>query len=484
LALLIAAPCSSSGKTLLCLLLAAAARSRGIGLQTFKVGPDYLDPQLLASASGLPCRNLDLLLCGAPWVRQSFHWWSNQVPLSLVEGVMGLYDGRGPSSEGSSAAIALELNLPVLLMVEASRQAGSLAALVRGFRDHEPKLNIAGVVLNGVSTSRHQQLLQEAMGSIAMPVLGVIPRDESLELPSRHLGLVPPAEQEAWPQRLSQLGQKASQWLQLEKLLALMANPNQNTPQTQTQNQAQNPISWSLGTVLSKHKAHQQATHQKSEQRPCVVIAKDKAFHFCYPELPEWLEALGCQVQWWAPLEDQALPEACAALVLPGGYPELQAKELSQCKRSLGAINQHCRLGLPLYAECGGLLLLGQELLDVDGEAHPMAGVLPFRAQRGALSLGYRGATPLRAGLVLRPGEQLQGHEFHRWQLQEAPAQKAAEQAWRLEGWGVLARVEGWTNAALHASWLHLHWGGCPSIPLRLRDAAVAANAKRQTTQN
>ncbi|NDD22324.1 MAG: cobyrinate a,c-diamide synthase, partial [Synechococcaceae bacterium WBA_3_309] len=233
MALLIAAPCSSSGKTLLCLLLTAAARSRGIGLQTFKVGPDYLDPQLLASASGRPCRNLDLLLCGAPWVRQSFHWWSNQVPLSLVEGVMGLYDGRGSSSEGSSAAIALELNLPVLLLVEASRQAGSLAALVRGFRDHEPKLNIAGVVLNGVSTGRHQQLLQEAMGSIAMPVLGVIPRDESLELPSRHLGLVPPAEQDAWPQRLNQLSQKASQWLQLEKLLALMATPNQNTPQTQ-----------------------------------------------------------------------------------------------------------------------------------------------------------------------------------------------------------------------------------------------------------
>ncbi|NDD22073.1 MAG: cobyrinate a,c-diamide synthase, partial [Synechococcaceae bacterium WBA_3_309] len=245
-----------------------------------------------------------------------------------------------------------------------------------------------------------------------------------------------------------------------------------------------NPISWSLGTVVSKQKAHQQATHQKSEQRPCVVIAKDKAFHFCYPELPEWLEALGCQVQWWAPLEDQALPKDCAALVLPGGYPELQAKELSQCKRSLEAINQHCRLDLPLYAECGGLLLLGQELLDADGEAHPMAGVLPFSAQRGALSLGYREATPLRAGLVIRPGEQLQGHEFHRWQLEEAPVQKAAEQAWRLEGWGVLARVEGWTNAALHASWLHLHWGGCPSIPLRLRDAAAAANAKRQTRQN
>ena len=219
MALLIAAPCSGSGKTLVSLLLAAVARQRGLPLQTFKVGPDYLDPQLLASASGRPCRNLDLLLCGAPWVRRSHEWWSRDGALSLVEGVMGLYDGRGPSSEGSSAAVALELGLPVLLVVEASRQAGSLAALVRGFRDHEPRLQLAGVVLNGVSTPRHRQLLAEALSAIGVPLLGVLPRHKALELPSRHLGLLPPQELPDWPQRLSQFAALAEQWLELERLL-------------------------------------------------------------------------------------------------------------------------------------------------------------------------------------------------------------------------------------------------------------------------
>ena len=461
MALLIAAPCSSSGKTLLSLLLAAVARSRGLGLQTFKVGPDYLDPQLLASASGRACRNLDLILCGAPWVRNTFAWWSEQVPLALVEGVMGLYDGRGPSSEGSSAAIALELDLPVLLVVEASRQAGSLAALVRGFRDHEPRLKISGVVLNGVSTSRHQQLLQEALNSIAMPLLGVMPRQVALELPSRHLGLVPPGELEAWPKRLEQFALLAAEWLQLDSLLSLMATGTKQTIK-------QSPINLALGS-----------TAKNPIPKPLLVIAKDKAFHFCYPELPEWLEALGCKVHWWAPLEDQALPAQTAALILPGGYPELQAEELSNCRRSLSSIARHYRAGLPLYAECGGLLLLGQQLLDVDGKSHQMAGVLPFRAERGPLNLGYREATPKANGLVIQPGERLQGHEFHRWQLEPCQAIEpqtiavATEPAWLLEGWGVPARLEGWCNAALHASWLHLHWGGCPSIPKRLRDAAL-----------
>jgi cobyrinic acid a,c-diamide synthase len=460
----------------LSLLLVAAAHTRGLGLQTFKVGPDYLDPQLLSSASGRPCRNLDLILCGAQWVRSSFAFWSEQVPLALVEGVMGLFDGRGPSSEGSSAAVALELNLPVVLMVEASRQAGSLAAMVRGFRDHDPRLQIAGVVLNGVSTERHRQLLTEALAAVSMPLLGVIPRQMELELPSRHLGLVPPQELEAWPQRLEQFNKYGADWLKMETLLALMATAG-------AAKAVPNPISIAMGAIQKK-------PEQSAYVSPLIVIAKDKAFHFCYPELPEWLEALGCEVAWWAPLEDQALPVNTAAVVLPGGYPELQAAELSSCERSLASLARHCQLGMPLYAECGGLLLLGQELLDPEGKAHPMAGVLPFRGLRGSLSLGYREATSLANGLVVRTGEPLKGHEFHRWQLEDCqkPILKKitpiTSPAWMLEGWGVMAKVEGWTNAALHASWLHLNWGGCPSIPQRLRDAAIAATAKQQARLN
>ena len=199
---LIAAPASGSGKTLVSLALTALARRRGRTIQTFKVGPDYLDPQLLSAASGRPCRNLDPLLCGEAWVRQSFQRHGASVDQVLVEGVMGLFDGRGPSPEGSSAAVASLLGLPVLLVVEASRQAGSLAALVRGFRDHQPDLTIAGVVLNGVGSERHHALLAEALASIGMPLLGALPRHDSLSLPSRHLGLLPAHELGDLQQRL------------------------------------------------------------------------------------------------------------------------------------------------------------------------------------------------------------------------------------------------------------------------------------------
>jgi cobyrinic acid a,c-diamide synthase len=206
---LIAAPSSGSGKTLLSLCLTALARHRGQSLQAFKVGPDYLDPQLLSRVSGRPCRNLDTLLCGPEWVRRSFNWHGSQAQLTLVEGVMGLFDGRGPTSRGSSAEVAALLGLPVVLVVEASRQAGSLAALVRGFRDHgPPQVQLAGVVLNRVGSSRHQALLAEALASINVPLLGMLPQHPALELPSRHLGLLPPGE-------LTDLEEREGEWAQL-----------------------------------------------------------------------------------------------------------------------------------------------------------------------------------------------------------------------------------------------------------------------------
>ena len=445
--LLIAAPCSGSGKTLVSLLLAAVAAERRQGLQSFKVGPDYLDPQLLSSVSGVQCRNLDLLLCGEAWVRQSFCWWSQQQPLSLVEGVMGLFDGVGPSSQGSSAAVATALDLPVLLVVEASRQAASLAALVRGFRDHDPNLRIAGVVLNGVSTPRHQQLLSHVLEDIGMPLLGVLPRHPALDLPSRHLGLLPPQELPNWAERCQQWAELAVQWLDLERLWPMLASARNTT--------TEHPLA-ALGS-------------QHPPTGPVVAVARDAAFHFCYPELEESLWHLGCQVNHWAPLGDQPLPAQCAAVVLPGGYPELHAEALSRCRLSLDSLASHGRAGGAIYAECGGLLLLGQELEDSDGKSHAMAGLLPHRARRGELSLGYRTAQVQRDGLVVRQGEELHGHEFHRWQLSDSPVGAAP---WQLEGWGVRTKVEGWTDAAVHASWLHLHWGGCPSIAQRLRRAA------------
>lgn len=455
---LIAAPCSGSGKTLLSLCLAALARRRGLRLQPFKVGPDYLDPQLLSRVSGLACRNLDPLLCGEAWLERSFRWHGARADLTLVEGVMGLFDGRGPGSEGSSAAVAAQLGLPVVLVVEASRQAGSLAALVRGFRDHgPPPVQLAGVVLNRVNSERHRALLTEALAAIAVPLLGVLPSDPALALPSRHLGLHPPGEIGDLEQRMQVWAALAERHLDLERLWPLLAPPGR----TGADSASLHPIT----SLLPALPAEPPGTLP-------IAVASDAAFHFRYPEATELLQACGLEPRPWSPLADQALPGDCAAVLLPGGYPELHAATLAASRRSLESLRGAIAAGMPVVAECGGLLLLGRELCDPEGIPQPMAGVLPFRAAPGPLSLGYRRATALSDSLVLRRGEVLSGHEFHRWQLEPLAV---VPPLWQVEGWGSAPRAEGWTTANVHASWLHLHWAGCPAIPWRLSAAARRA---------
>ncbi len=472
---LIAAPCSGSGKTLLSLTLAAVARARGESLQPFKVGPDYLDPQLLGAVAGRPCRNLDPLLCGQEWVRRSYHWHGGRAARVLVEGVMGLFDGRGSGSEGSSAAVADLLGLPVVLVVEASRQAGSLAALVRGFRDHgPPRVSLAGVVLNRVGSDRHHRLLAEALEAIEVPLLGVLPSHPSLELPSRHLGLLTPGELGDLGERQRIWARLAEEHLDLGRLWPLLAPPA-GPPE------GLDPVRWCLGQVPPEPPTtvNTVTTPTPAPDPLPVAIASDAAFHFRYPEAEELLSACGLRPLAWSPLADEPLPADCRAVLLPGGYPELHASQLAASHRSLGSLGVAARAGLPIVAECGGLLLLGRELEDGDGNRHPMAGLLPFSARRGALSLGYRQALPGADGLLVRRGEVLSGHEFHRWQLVPQPplAEElaAGEGLWQLDGWGTPARIEGWTARTVHASWLHLHWAGCPAIPSRLARAAASA---------
>ena len=486
---LIAAPCSGSGKTLLSLCLTATARQRGQSIQPFKVGPDYLDPQLLAAVAQRPCRNLDLLLCGDDWVRRCYRWHGSRADRVLVEGVMGLFDGRGPSSDGSSAAVAALLDLPVVLVVEASRQAGSLAALVRGFRDHgPPAVNLAGVVLNRVGSERHRALLAEALAAIAVPLLGVLPHHSSLDLPSRHLGLLPPQELDDLGERQRLWAELAQEHLDLEQLWPLLAPP---APEPQ----AIDPIHWVLADLEPEEHAPAptaQPVPLQPDQPPSVqpqtptapgqgpsrplpvAIASDAAFHFRYPEAAELLRAVGLEPLAWSPLADEPLPPGCRAVLLPGGYPELHAATLAASRRSLSQLAAAASAGLPIVAECGGLLLLGQQLEDAEGHSHAMAGVLPLTARRGPLSLGYRQAEATADALLVRRGELLLGHEFHRWQLEPTadPALASAARLWQLEGWGSPRRAEGWTTANIHASWLHLHWAGCPAIPRRLAAAA------------
>ncbi len=463
---LIAAPCSGSGKTLVSLALAAIARHRGAVMQTFKVGPDYLDPQLLGEVSGTVCRNLDPLLCGSDWVRSTFHWHASAADCVLVEGVMGLFDGRGPTAEGSSAQVAELLDLPVVLVVEASRQAGSVAALVRGFRDHgPPRVRLAGVVLNRVGSERHRALLEEALAAIGISVLGALPPHPALELPSRHLGLLPPREVADLRSRVREWIHLAETHLALDRLWPLLAAAPAPTERP-------DPITTAIASAQSDRPVSMgiQGRLARPGQGP-VVIAQDEVFHFLYPEISELLTALGLRVQPWSPLADEPLPDPCGAVVLPGGYPELHGAALAAAQRSRASLAEAHRRGVPIIAECGGLLYLGRGLMDANGATWPMAGVLPFEARPGTLSLGYRQARAQRDGLVARAGERFMGHEFHRWQLHPCDPKPAGPTLWQLEGWGVERSLEGWTTPTLHASWLHLHWGGFPRIPLRLAHA-------------
>ncbi|MGC6483938.1 MAG: cobyrinate a,c-diamide synthase [Synechococcus sp.] len=463
MACLIGAPASGSGKTLLSLSLIAWARSRGQSLQPFKVGPDYLDPQLLGTAAGLPCRNLDLPLCGETWVRNSFHGHGGRTELCLVEGVMGLFDGIGPTSDGSSAAIARLLKLPVVLVVDAGGQAQSLAALVRGFQLHEPTVELAGVVLNRVNTPRHRQLMREVLDGIGVPLLGCLPRTIDLELPIRHLGLAPAHELDAFCQRLDIWASLADNHLQMDALQPLLLAPR-------------------LGPDPVQEHLNQQPLQRSSSPLP-VAVASDQAFHFRYPEMQDWLDALKMPVLSWQPLSDEPLPNDACGLILPGGFPELHAAELSQCQRSLSSLRGWFGQR-PIYAECGGMLLLGQSLTDATGQSHAMAGILPFHAKKGQLQVGYRQLKAVHNGLLLRNGEALTGHEFHRWELStDTPTTESVgklQSLWQVEGWQVPRRREGWNHPTLHASWVHLHWGGCWTISCRWRAAVEAAMAKSE----
>ena len=484
MACLIAAPASGSGKTLLSLSLIALARRRGLSLQPFKVGPDYLDPQLLGAAANRPCRNLDLPLCSRHWVTDSFHHFGGQADLCLVEGVMGLYDGIGPTSEGSSAAVAKLLNLPVVLVVDAGGQAQSLAAVVRGFQQHDPDLQLAGVVLNRVSTARHRQLMQEVLDGIDVPLLGCMPRHQDLDLPSRHLGLAPAHEIDAFRQRLGAWAHLAQQHLDLDVLLPLLKPPSAGP----------NPVQQQL----------KQHPHLSINRPIPVAVAQDQAFHFRYPELQDWLNALNLPVLPWQPLANEPPPQDAQGLILPGGFPELHADALSRCNRSLDGLRQWFGRK-PIYAECGGMLLLGQSLTDDQGQAHAMAGLLPFHARKGQLQVGYRRLEANHDGLLLRRKDRLMGHEFHRWELNaeyptdcDQTAQNNTEidkqpttprvgrlrPLWQIEGWHIPRRREGWSHPSLHASWVHLHWGGCSTISCRWRGAVETAALKTEAASS
>jgi len=439
MACVISAISSNSGKTLLSLLLISWLKSINKTVQTFKVGPDYLDPQQLTAVSKKACRNLDLILSGESWVKENFNYFGGLTDYSFVEGVMGLFDGIGSSSKGSTAELAKVLSLPVVLIVDARGKAASLAALINGFKEHDKELKIAGVVLNNVQTPRHEKILLEVLDQINIKSLGSLPSCKDLYLPARNLGLAPAHEILDLEIKIKKWASIAKDHLNIESFRTLLLSPESNKK-----------------TINLLKKKESAVIHP-------IAIAEDEAFHFRYQETKELLEGNGMPTITWKPLENEQIPKEAKGLIIPGGFPEQHANQLSNSTISLNSIKMFSKK-FPIYAECGGMMLLGKSIFDLEGKEHSMAGILPFKAKKGNLKIGYREATSKNKSPITTLGSKLIGHEFHRWEIINEGYNSKINPLWDLKGWNIKIKNEGFCNHLIHASWVHLHWASSPLI--------------------
>ncbi|BCB74159.1 cobyrinate a,c-diamide synthase [Phytohabitans flavus] len=441
--LVIAAPASGHGKTTVATGLLAAFAARGTRVAGFKVGPDYIDPGYHALAAGRPGRNLDPVLVGEERIGPLFAYGSAGADLAVVEGVMGLYDGRvGAGDFGSTAHVAALLAAPVVLVVDASAQGRSVAALVHGFRSFG-SVRLAGVILNRIGSDRHEALLRDACEEVGTPVLGALRRQPAVATPSRHLGLVPVVERSAEAaQSVAALAALVAGGVDLDAVLALA----RTAPPLAAE-------AWTPSVV--------DAPHPPYARRPVVAVAGGPAFSFGYPETVELLRAAGADVSTVDPLRDEALPAGTRALVVGGGFPEVYADRLAANAPLRAAVAALAARGAPIVAECAGLLWLCRTL---DGAE--MCGVLDADARMtDRLTLGYRDAVALTDSPVAPVGARVTGHEFHRT---DVTPRSGAAPAWAWHG----AAPEGFVAGGVHASYLHLHWAGRPEIASRLVAAA------------
>jgi cobyrinic acid a,c-diamide synthase len=442
---------SGVGKTTVTLALLSALRRRSNSVQSFKVGPDYIDPMFHRHVTGRACRNLDPVLTSEAYVQQCFEKNTQNAEYALVEGVMGLFDGAsGADDFASTAHVARLLNLPVLLILNCSSLARSIAAIAHGYRSFDPRVQVAGVVLNRVGSDRHLELLTEALEPLNLPILGVLRRQEEIVIPDRHLGLVPSGELpnlQPVLDRLADLGETCFDW---EKLLPLIRTAPQPPMNGGLPDVVQSPpFMGDLGGGSVR-----------------LAIAQDAAFNFYYADNLELLQQLGAELLPWSPLTDRCLPEGTQGLYFGGGFPEVFAAELVENQAARSAVKRAIVSGMPTYAECGGLMYLCEQIVDFSEQAFPMVGIFPTIARMGKrLTLGYRQATVLQDSPIAEKGDRLWGHEFHRSTL----TQESSQPLFSLQGYNsqIALKSEGWQKHQVHASYTHLHFGTRPELLTR-----------------
>jgi len=441
----VAGTSSGAGKTTVASGLIGALRSRGLTVQGFKVGPDYIDPSYHALASGRPGRNLDAFLSGPELIAPLFRHGGAGADVAVIEGVMGMFDGASGHGElASTAHVAKLLEAPVVLVVDASAMARSAAAIVHGFASFDPSVKLAGVIFNRVGSDSHADLLREAVAPLGVPVLGALRRDDRIIAPERHLGLVPVAERE--PRAATALSALAAVMAESCDLAAIerlaRAAPELDGPPW-------NP---------------QPATGAGATTNARIAIARGPAFSFHYEENLELLCAAGGELVPFDPTVDEALPNDAGGLILAGGFPEVFGGELAANASLRDDIRKLAASDRPILAECGGLLYLLDSLDD-----HAMCGVLPGRGvMAGRLTLGYREASAETATPWLAAGDAVRGHEFH-----YSTTDTDGAPAWRLSARGS-TRAEGIVSGSVQASYLHVHWAAHPEIPSRFVEVAAA----------
>lgn len=443
---LLAAPRSGSGKTTMTCALLMALKRRGCAPCAFKSGPDYIDPMFHRAVLGVESRSLDLFFSAPETVRTLYAKGAAGHSAAVCEGAMGFYDGLGGVSDRASAwHLADTLGLPVLLVVEPKGQSLTLAAELNGLKNFRTPSHIAGILLNNCTARMHALLAPMLEKETGLPVLGFLPKLPEAVIGSRHLGLYTAAEVENLQQKLALLADAAEEHIDWPRLLALCEKEPPALP----------------------------VQPETPPARVRIAVAQDEAFCFTYAETLEAFRDAGAEVVFFSPLRDTALPENIGGLYLPGGYPELHAKELSENTSLLHEIKQKIESGLPTAAECGGFLYLGQSLTDAEGQSWPMAGVLPGEAKDAGrlVRFGYAALSADSDSMLFRAGESFPIHEFHHWDSTANGTALAAKKpvggaAWRC----------GFVNEHFYAGFPHLYWAG---TPLPQRFAAAAENYRR-----
>jgi cobyrinic acid a,c-diamide synthase len=452
IAFMVAGTASGVGKTTVALTLMAMCRERGLRVQPFKCGPDFLDTGHHSAICGQPSRNLDIWMLDDAANRDLFLNSARDADVAIVEGMMGLYDGvTGGGEDGSAAQIAKLLSLPVVLVVDAGKSARSIAAVVKGFESFDPDLRFAGIVLNNVGSDRHYRLLETAIRLVTTtPLLGRLPKEAALAIPERHLGLHTTEETTSVENRLAAFAQTGRQHLDIAPLLDLCWRDSAEIS-------AACPVPRPQQTLVR------------------IGIARDKAFSFYYEDNLDLLRENGAELVNFSPLLDAGLPRHLDALYLGGGYPELYAGELS-CNNAMNAdIRAFADSGKPIYAECGGMIYLSRALTTLDGRSCAMAGVLPmeFEMTPRLVHFGYVHVEFAGQCLLGDKGTQVRGHSFH---CSRVLTSNSIPTAYRLK-YTLSGReeVEGYQFKNVLASYVHLHFRGNPTLATSLVTAALQA---------